>query len=387
MPSRVIVLPIEPYASRYTQYTSVKNGVYDACFLEAGVKFLTIRPDCNLRQIKHGQVLDVISRTEWGFTQVAILVEFIMKGGIDPREDVIYLEDFWTPGFEQIMYAQSSKFGPNYREHCKVYSFFHAQSVDKNDFTYPWAYWMQPLEKVWFDYQEGIFCAASQMIPLLADAGFPIIKSNRYKILPIGHWFHKQAMLRIAGMGTILAFAEWIIKNKTVVYSARWDVEKNPAFFMDLMELVLKERQDINFIVCTGQPRLTSNSSALLERITNLVKSCDPLIKVLPGLSLNHYYAILRNSRVQFNCAVQDWISYTLLDATINGCAPLYPHWLSFPDALEHNPRHLYKNMDLQDAKEKLYALIDSKEMDVNWVYKKYEDTGKKAMRYMGFKI
>lgn len=387
MPSRIIYLPLEQYNSRYTQYTAGPNGVVETCMKEAGVNFFSIRPDWNLREIKHGQVLDVVQRTRWGFEQIEVLVDMIMNGAVNPQEDVIYLDDFWTPGFEQIMYAQSSKFGPNPRGHAKVYSFFHAQTVDPNDFTYRWAYWMRPIEKIWFEYQEAVFFAASQMLPLLADAGFPIIKSNRYKAIPIGHWFHKEVMNRVAGQEVWRA-GTTIFRNKTIVYSARWDTEKNPGFFMDLIELVLKERQDIDFVICSGQPRITSNDPELLERLNKLVEAYDPIVKVLPALSLNHYYNILRLSKVQFNCALQDWISYTLLDATINGCAPLYPYWLSFPDALEHNPLHLYKNMDLEDAKQKLYALVDSKEdIDVSWVYKKYENTGKKAMRAMGFNV
>jgi glycosyltransferase involved in cell wall biosynthesis len=387
MPSRIVYLPLETYGSRYTQYTACENGVVETCMKEAGVDFLSIRPDWNLKEIKHGQVLDVVARTNWGFAQISRLVDMIMNGAIDPKEDVIYLDDFWTPGFEQIMYAMSSKFGPDYRQHAKVFSFCHAQTFDVNDFTYRWAYWMRPLEKIWFDYQEGVFCAANQMIPLIADAGIPIIKDHRYKIQAIGHWFHREVMLAKAGVGNYPALL-WPLRKKQVVFSARWDVEKNPNFFMDLMLKVLDERSDINFVICTGQPKLTSNNIKLLERINKLVEDRNPLVKILPHLSLNHYYNILRESKLQFNCALQDWISYTLLDATINGCAPLYPEFLSFPDALERNYNHLYKNMDLYDAKNKLYALIDSEEhVRVDWIYKKYIDTGKHAMRVMGFKV
>lgn len=387
MPSRIIFIPIEPYASRYTQYTSVLNGVIETCIKATGVELLTIRPDNHLRDIKYGQVLDVCSRTKWAFEQIQILVEMIMKGQVNPKEDVIYLEDFFTPGFAMLMYAQSSKFGPNHREHAKIYSFCHAQSFDPYDFTHRWAWWMRPLEHVWFEYQEGIFCASRHMIPLIADAGIPIIRDRRYKVIPIGHWFHKEVMLKIAGVENY-CWETFAARKKQVVYSARWDTEKNPGFFMDLMELVLAERDDINFVICTGQHRLDSTDEKLISRLGSLFSWHSPKISILTGLSLNRYYTILMDSKVQFNCSLQDWISYTLLDSTINGCAPLYPRWLSFPDALNDSKIHLYNNMDLKDAKDKLYALIDSEDnIDVSWVYKKYIDTGKNAIRHMGFQV
>lgn len=386
MPSRLIFLPIEPYKSRYTQYTSVEDGVYERCFKEAGINFLSIRPDTRLRQIHQGNVLDVVSRTHWSFQQIAKLVTMICTDEIDPFEDVIYLEDFFTPGFEMIPYAQSSKFGSSPRSHAKVFSFCHAQSTDQYDFTAPWEWWMRPLEKMWFNYQETIFCAAREMISQLEDGGIHIYKGNRMKIVPVGHAFHAQAMLDISAQPSLDSI--YFDRKNTVVYSSRWDTEKNPNFFMDLMLMVCSERKDIKFAICTGAERVTSNDNELISRLYEMTLRFPKLITIHTDLSLNEYYHILRTSKVQFNCAFQDFISYVLLDATLMGCAPLYPKHLTFPDALEHNEKHLYTKFDLLDAKNKLYALMASAIPEpVSWVYKKYEGSVARMLRVMGFKL
>jgi hypothetical protein len=96
------------------------------------------------------------------------------------------------------------------------------------------------------------------------------------------------------------------------------------------------------------------------------------------------------NAKVQFNCADQDFVSYTLLEAAAFNCAPLYPRYLTFPDALQHNNRHLYEKRNLQDAKAKLYELLDASEYgefkeDYSWVYKPFEGSVERMLRVMGF--
>ena len=385
MPSRIIYLPIEPYQSRYTEYNSVKDGTYETEFKRLNIPFLAIRPDNNLRMIKQGQVLDVNGRTQWGFNQHSWLIEKICAGEIDPENDVIFYEDFWTPGFEQLMYACSSKFGPSHRDHPKVYSFCHAQTLDRYDFTHKWAWWMRGLEKVWWDYQHRIFCAAKEMITPAAAAGFRIFDGQVYKLNPVGHAFNKEVMLRKAYGAHGHYKIPWEQRNKQVVFAARFDAEKNPNFFLDLVEEVNIERPDISFVICTGQPELPQNEYT--ERVWALqAKGINILIA--KHLTKYNYYNFLNSSKVMFNCAFQDWISYTVLDAAINGCAPLYPEWLTFPDVLENDPRFLYENLNLKDAKKKLYALIDSEEIpDLQFIYKKYEDSVKRMCRLMGFRV
>jgi trehalose-6-phosphate synthase len=50
------------------------------------------------------------------------------------------------------------------------------------------------------------------------------------------------------------------------------------------------------------------------------------------GLTKQEYYDILCESSVQINTSLQDWVSYTLLEATCANCQLIYPNERSFPE-------------------------------------------------------
>ena len=67
---------------------------------------------------------------------------------------------------------------------------------------------------------------------------------------------------------------------------------------------------------------------------------------------------MLSQSKVQFNCALQDWVSFTLLEALTFGCAPLYPMHRSFPETLQFAEDYLYAPFSLESANAKLDYIL-----------------------------
>ncbi len=63
-------------------------------------------------------------------------------------------------------------------------------------------------------------------------------------------------------------------------------------------------------------------------------------------MTKQNYYQILDESKVQFNCADQDWVSFTLLEAVTFGCHPVYPDFRSFPEVFTPNPRYVRSDAD-----------------------------------------
>jgi glycosyltransferase involved in cell wall biosynthesis len=180
-------------------------------------------------------------------------------------------------------------------------------------------------------------------------------------------------------------------RRNAVVFSSRWDTEKNPLFFLALAESFAKTRPDVEFIICTGLPALSSNDPAMLRALKDY-QSRHRNLAVFEGVSKKEYFEILRSCKVQFNCASQDFVSYSLLDAMLNGCAPLYPDILTFPDALNRSQKNLYEarfestsHVYLADAIAKLNVLLDSPVDDYSWVWKKYETSTKRKLGTMGF--
>jgi hypothetical protein len=75
-------------------------------------------------------------------------------------------------------------------------------------------------------------------------------------------------------------------------------------------------------------------------------------------LEKNEYYNIVNDSRVVFNCALQDWVSNTVSEADALGCNVLYPAYRSFPETFANDPDRLYVPWSIGDAIGKLRGLL-----------------------------
>jgi hypothetical protein len=135
-----------------------------------------------------------------------------------------------------------------------------------------------------------------------------------------------------------------------VLFSSRFDSEKNPHFFMDVAERL---HHLLPFKLVAPKPiDRISNDPTAIERLKELVSRgvitvIDTSDKETGKLA---YYEALASSRIQFNCAQQDWTSWTLLEACMLGAFPIYPNWKDFPRELDNNPSHIYNRLDLEDA-------------------------------------
>jgi hypothetical protein len=142
-----------------------------------------------------------------------------------------------------------------------------------------------------------------------------------------------------------------------VAFAARWDQEKQPDFYMDLIEEFFKRdpKSGVEFAVFTGSV-LRSNNSSYMERTKRLQE--EGKLKVYENLDKTHYYLLLNDSRVLFNCALQDWVSNTVSEADSLGCNVLFPAYRSFPETFANDHERLYVPWSIDDAMNKLDKLL-----------------------------
>jgi glycosyltransferase involved in cell wall biosynthesis len=140
-----------------------------------------------------------------------------------------------------------------------------------------------------------------------------------------------------------------------VVFSARWDQEKQPDFYMDLAERVKEKSPLIEFAVCSGS-KLKSNNDSYMARTRDLQDR--GILTIYEDLEKNDYYNIVNDSRVVFNCALQDWVSNTVSEADSLGCNVLYPAYRSFPETFSNDHIRLYVPWSIEDAETKLIPLL-----------------------------
>ena len=341
---KLYYMGLEPYKARYTlQLQEWNTTVFD----KRGINYVVVSGETlsNDQAIVTGQVLDAHGRTYFGMSQLMNLIRMMKQGELN-NEDVIYFEDMFQPGIESLPYILK-QISAAHRP--RVYVRCLAQSIDPDDFVHVWgmADFMGHYEKMVDSFVDGVLATNEEMVMHMKIAGW---KAPIYNISGLA--FGKNEV-----QGRVTHIKPFADRKYRVVFSARWDQEKQPDFYMDLIEQWFVENPDsaVEFCVCSGG-WLKSNSESYMQRTRDLV--AQGKLKIYENLEKNAYYNIVNDSRVVFNCALQDWVSNTVSEADSLGCNVLYPAYRSFPETFANDPDRLYIPWSLDNAIGKLRRLL-----------------------------
>jgi len=324
-----------------------------ACFDRRGLDVVYVPGATidNTQSISVGQVLDAHGRSYFSMSQMMNLVQ-MMRNGEVTSEDVIYFEDMFQPGIESLPYILNQV--PE-SQRPRIYARCLAQAIDPDDFVHVWgmAGWMSTYEKMVNQFVTGVLATNEEMVAHMRIAGWtaPIYNIS-------GLAFGKAEVLqRIGGEENLRPFAD---RKMRVGFAARFDQEKQPDFYMDLIEMYLaqgRHQDNIEFAVFQGGP-LRSNNVRYILRARELEQ--QGRLKIYEDLKKNDYYALVNDTRVLFNCALQDWVSNTVSEADTLGCNVLYPAYRSFPETFADDPNRLYVPWSIDDAFHKLENLLEA---------------------------
>jgi glycosyltransferase involved in cell wall biosynthesis len=335
---KLFYMGLEPYKARYTlQLQDWNERVFKRRNIEYQlVNGQTLTSDQN---IVTGQVLDAHGRTYYSLTQMAELVK-LMKEGQLTSEDVIYFEDMYTSGIDSIPYILK-QVPKEYRP--KVFVRCLAQTIDPDDFLHVWDMqgFMRKYEEMVNEFVDGVLATNEEMVMHMKVAGW---KAPIYNISGLA--FGKEEVR--SRIKNIKSFDK---RKLRVVFAARWDQEKQPDFFMDIIEEYTKIHDDVEFALLSGA-KLRSNNSSYMERTLRLER--EGKLKIYSDLDKNEYYELLNDSRVLFNCALQDWVSNTVSEADTLGCNVVYPAYRSFPETFANDHTRMYVPWSKTDALIKL---------------------------------
>jgi hypothetical protein len=345
---KLFYMGLESYEARYTlQLTEWNRRVFDRRGLDVVyVPGVTID---NTRAISVGQVLDAHGRSYFGMSQMMNLVQ-LMKNGEVTGKDLIYFEDMFQPGIESLPYIMDQI--PQ-EQRPQVWARCLAQAIDPDDFVHVWgmAGWMSTYEKMVNHFVTGVLATNEEMVAHMRIGGWtaPIYNIS-------GLAFGKDEVLgRVGGSSKITPFAD---RPRRVGFAARFDQEKQPGFFMDLIEMYGElTPEPCEFAIYSGGP-LRSNNPQYVERARRM--EAEGRLKIYDNISKNEYYAHLNNTRVLFNCALQDWVSNTVSEADTLGCNVLYPAYRSFPETFANDPNRLYIPWSIDDAYHKMCNLLQT---------------------------
>ena len=331
----IYYFPLESLKSRYTHQLSTKW--MPQAFEKTTSLYHAVDGQYEQGDVSVGMVLDAVGRGIYSMRQCQYLLEWIQKGNVQSG-DIVYLQDYWTPGIESIFYA-CDLYGIN----LKFYARCWAQSVDEYDFTYNMKNWMRHYELGLDERLSGIFVGSTVNRDELKAAGFktPIHVTS----LPIN-------------FDEIKSYhPKKVDKEKIIISSSRLDWEKNPMFMMNVAKQFLEKHKDWKWIFTTSAKQLRSNDKFIIDTIQELDKT-EKRFVVKTNLSKSEYYEILNKSSIQFNSALQDYVSFTLLEATTYGCDVVYPNFKSFPECVPSD--RLYDAFDVNSALKVLESVIDN---------------------------
>jgi len=343
---KLYYMGLEAYDSRYTlQLTEWNRRVFDRRGLDVVyVPGLTLD---NSQKISVGQVLDAHGRSYFSMSQMMNLVRLMQQGEVT-SQDAIYFEDMFAPGIESLPYIMDQIPAD---QRPRVYVRCLAQSIDPDDFVHVWgmAKWMSLYEKMVNEFVTAVLATNEEMVAHMRIAGWtaPIYNIS-------GLAFGRDEVLeRIGGADNIRPFGD---RPRRVAFAARFDQEKQPGFFMDLIEMYGSlTTEPCEFVIYSGG-ELRSNNPELVARARMYEQ--EGKLKIYDNLKKDEYYALLNNTRVLFNCALQDWVSNTVSEADTLGCNVLYPAYRSFPETFANDPNRLYVPWSIDDAYHKMQNLL-----------------------------
>ncbi len=339
---KIFYMGLESYQARYTyQLTDWTKRAYD----KRGVKYEIVPGETidDSEAIVTGQVLDAHGRSYFSMSQMMNLVKMLKAGEITSN-DAIFFEDMFQPGMESLPYILQQtpeKYRPTIYLRCL------AQAIDPDDFVHVWGMskWMSLYEQMCNEIPNVVILASNE--EMVAHMRIANWKAPIYNISGLS--FGKE---EVQSRVEQKPFME---RKNRVVFGARWDQEKQPQFFMDMITKFKEKHPETEFAICQGGP-LRSNNKYYVDEAKHLEKK--GLLTIHENLKKNDYYNILADSRVLFNCALQDWTSNTVSEADALGCNVLFPAYRSFPEVFANDHTRLYVPWSQEDAMAKLELLL-----------------------------
>jgi hypothetical protein len=339
---KLFYMGLEPYEGRYTLQLQDWN---EAVFKRRGIDYVIVPGETldNSKAIVTGQVLDAHGRSYFAMSQMMNLVKMMREGQVR-FDDVVYFEDMFQPGIEALPYILN-QVDTGHRP--RVYVRCLAQSIDPDDFVHVtgMAPWMRHYEAMVNEFVDGVLATNEEMVAHAKIAGWtaPIYNIS-------GLAFGKEEV-----QSRVPHPKPFHTRKKRVVFAARVDQEKQPWFFYDLAVRMKANDPELEFAILSGGP-LRSNDPKILQEIRQAVR--DGILTVYENLKKDEYYELLANSRVLFNCALQDWVSNTVSEADALGTNVVYPAYRSFPETFANDRNRLYIPWSLDDAEAKVRTAL-----------------------------
>jgi len=327
--NKIVVLPLEPMEERYTEQW---HRWYQDELVRLKIPYVWVEGDRLTETVEVGTVLDAAGTNYWKFSQLMEVCRLFHAGEIHDG-DAFYTMDIWHPGLEAIRYMATL-----YKLDVKIYGFLHAGSFTKEDFAEPMSDWAIFFEKGWVQLSDGIFMGTDygpkQFGKLRLQPGINQLNQLR-KIHVVGYPLNKQEAMHVAGVDKLIPAQK---REKIIVYSHRFDKEKRPDVFIDIMEELWEMRQDFKVIFTTSRPTFRSNDPRLIDKLM----ASNFNFEIAAGLSKGEYYKILSQAKLMMSTTIEEYFGLCVQEAMMFETPVIVPDDFSHPYLLQGNMNFMW---------------------------------------------
>ena len=125
---------------------------------------------------------------------------------------------------------------------------------------------------------------------------------------------------------------------------------------MEVAKEFLESNPGFEWHVTTSGKEFRSMLPGVINALTALSIE-EPRFKLLKGLTKEEYYTELATCKIQFNSSLQDYVSWTVIEATAFGADIVYPNFRSFPEFVDQD--RMYKPFDVKSAIDTIHNALD----------------------------
>jgi glycosyltransferase involved in cell wall biosynthesis len=305
------VLPLEPLEERYTKqwYFWFKEE-----FEKKNIPFTYVDGEMLTTTVECGTVLDAEGTNYWKASQMLKVIKAFKNKEVK-NGDVFFTMDMWHPALEMIPYMATLE-----KIKVDIYAFLHAGSYTFMDFAEPMAPWARYFEQGWAKMCTGIFVGShyhkNKFIAKRVDSSYSS------KIHVVGN------PMRLGQIGVLTPPEK---REKVIIFTHRFDLEKGVLQFISLMENLWADRQDFKVVITTSRPVFSSNSPEALEALENAKFRYE----VKAGLTKDEYYAELEKAKIFVSTTEEENFGYCLTEAIARGVIPVVAEDFSHPELVE----------------------------------------------------
>ena len=119
------------------------------------------------------------------------------------------------------------------------------------------------------------------------------------------------------------------MKKPLIIWNHRWEPDKNPEFFFDVLTVIQKKNIPFSLALLGENPDVIPD---VFMRAKDQFK--DQLVTCGYAESRDAYLSWLKKGAIVFSCAVQENFGISVVEAVRYGCVPLLPNRLSYPEII-----------------------------------------------------